>query len=193
MLLNYLKFSLRLLKRTPFFTFINVTGLSVGFATFLLLYPYTAYELKSDQYHKDSERIARLSGDFKWTDDNQNWNGFLAPFNFWGVASGIKNTFPQVEAVTRLVPQTLFKKERQGVDNELFVTVYNDLTNKKTSFRESRVIFADPNFFQFFTIPIQGVDPHQILDDANYSGVYGGASYITGQVLSPLGGETRAG
>jgi putative ABC transport system permease protein len=167
MLLSYLKFSLRLLTRNPFFTFINVAGLSVGFATFLLLYPYTAYELKSDQYHKDSERIARLSGDFKWTDDNKNWNGFLAPFNFWGVASGIKNTFPQVEAVTRLVPQTLFKKERQGVDNELFVTVYNNLTNKKTSFRESQVIFADHNFFQFFTIPIQGGDPHHILDDAN--------------------------
>ena len=102
-----------MLIQSPFSTFINVAGLSVGFATFLLLYPYTAYELKSDQYHKDSERIARLSGDFKWTDDNQNWNGFLVPFNFWRVANEIKNTFPQVEAVTRLVPQTLFRKERQ--------------------------------------------------------------------------------
>ena len=35
MLLNYLKLSLRLLARNPFFTFINVIGLSVGFAVFL--------------------------------------------------------------------------------------------------------------------------------------------------------------
>ena len=166
MLLNYLKFSLRLLIQSPSSTFINVAGLSVGFATFLLLYPYTAYELKSDQYHKDSERIARLSGDFKWTDDNQNWNGFLVPFNFWRVANEIKNTFPQVEAVTRLVPQTLFRKERHGTDKELFVTVYNDLANKK-NFRETQVIFADTNFFQFFTIPIQRGDSHHIFDVAN--------------------------
>jgi len=37
MLLNYLKFSLRLVTRNPFFTLINVTGLSVGFATRLPL------------------------------------------------------------------------------------------------------------------------------------------------------------
>ena len=86
MLLNYIKFSLRLLARNRFITIINVAGLSIGFATFIMLYPYTAYELTSDQYHQDSDRIARLSGDFKWTDDNQNWNGFQAPFNYWGVA-----------------------------------------------------------------------------------------------------------
>jgi len=31
MLLNYLKLSLRVLARNPFFTFINVTGLAIGF------------------------------------------------------------------------------------------------------------------------------------------------------------------
>ena len=167
MFLTYLKFSLRLLRRNPFLTFINVAGLSVGFATFLLLYPYAVYQLKSDQYHKDSERIARLSIDFKWADDNQNWNGFLGAFNWWGVANQIKNTFPQVEDVTRLAPQSVFAKERQGTDKELVITVYSAKANKKTSFRESKVIFAEPNFFQFFTIPIEQGDTHHILDDAN--------------------------
>ena len=121
MLINNLKFSFRLLMLSPFSASINIIGLAVGFATFLLLYTHTSYELKSDQYHRDAERIARLSGDFKWTDDNHNWNGFLAPFNFWRVANEIDNTIPQVEAVARLVPLTLFKKERQGVDKELSI------------------------------------------------------------------------
>jgi len=60
MLLSYLKLSLRLLIRNPFFTFINVLGLAVGFASFMVLWNYSQHELKSDQFHKDYERIYRL-------------------------------------------------------------------------------------------------------------------------------------
>ena len=41
MLLNYLKLAVRLLLRNPFFTFINIAGLSVGFAVFFILWPFT--------------------------------------------------------------------------------------------------------------------------------------------------------
>ena len=53
MLLNYLKLSFRLMIRNPFFTFINVVGLAIGFASFYALWEYSIAELKSDQYHKD--------------------------------------------------------------------------------------------------------------------------------------------
>ena len=62
MILNYLKLAIRLLLRNPFFTFINVLGLSVGFAAFYILWPYAQSELKSDQFHKDYENIARFRG-----------------------------------------------------------------------------------------------------------------------------------
>ncbi len=61
MIFNYLKLAIRLLIRNPFFTFINVLGLSVGFAVFIALWPYTKSELKSDQFHKNADRIGRLS------------------------------------------------------------------------------------------------------------------------------------
>ncbi len=76
MLLNYLKLAFRLLLRNPFFTFINVLGLSVGFAAFYILWPYTQSELKSDQFHKDYENIARLTWHHRWTDNNQHWDEF---------------------------------------------------------------------------------------------------------------------
>ena len=60
MLLNYIKLAFRLLIRNPFFTIINVLGLSVGFASFYILWPYATSELSSDQFHKDHESIARL-------------------------------------------------------------------------------------------------------------------------------------
>jgi putative ABC transport system permease protein len=53
MLLNYLKLSLRLLARNPFFACINVIGLAIGFASFYALWEYAISELKSDQYHQD--------------------------------------------------------------------------------------------------------------------------------------------
>ena len=59
MLLNYLKLAIRLLLRNPFFTFINVFGLSVGVTMFYLLWQYAQFELKSDQFHQDYQRIVR--------------------------------------------------------------------------------------------------------------------------------------
>ncbi len=64
MLLNYIKLSIRLLIRRPFFTFINISGLSVGFAVFFILWQHATYELQSDRFHKDNERIYRLYCDF---------------------------------------------------------------------------------------------------------------------------------
>src|SRR5436190_4258602 len=69
MLLNYIKLSLRLLVRNPFFTFINVLGLSVGFAVFFLLWPFAQSELQSDRFIKDHEKIKRIVLDFGWTED----------------------------------------------------------------------------------------------------------------------------
>ena len=45
MILNYVKLALRLLFRNPFFTFINVAGLSIGFTAFYILWPYAQHEL----------------------------------------------------------------------------------------------------------------------------------------------------
>ena len=69
MLINYLKLSFRLMIRNPFFTFINVLGLSVGFAVFFILWPFTQSELKSDQFIQEHEKIFRILFDWRWTDD----------------------------------------------------------------------------------------------------------------------------
>jgi putative ABC transport system permease protein len=63
MLHNYLKLATRLLIRNPFFTIINVVGLAIGFTAFFALWQYSTSELKSDRYHKDFDRIARIGVD----------------------------------------------------------------------------------------------------------------------------------
>src|SRR6187401_999800 len=100
MIKNYLKLSLRLLLRNPFLTFIHIAGLSIGLATFMLLWPLAEFELQSDQYHKDADRIIRVGVDFQWTDDNQTWEGFNGAFNYIGVTYEMEQTMTQVESGT---------------------------------------------------------------------------------------------
>ena len=158
MILNYVKLAFRLLLRNPFFTFINVLGLSVGFAAFYILWPYTQSELKSDQFHKDYENIARLTWHHRWTDNNQDWDEFYNAINFCGIGKRIADEFSEVKDLTRFVPQEIFTKARQGVGNKVFFIIYkNDST--KQFFREENTAFADPNFFQFFSFPLQSGDP----------------------------------
>ena len=156
MLLNYIKLTVRLLIRNPFITLINVLGLSIGFASFYGLWRYAQSELKSDQFHHDYERIARLSWHHRWT-DHQNWDEFYNASNFCGVGKRIADEFSEVIDLTRLVPQKTFNKQLQGTGESVFFVVYRSNSTKEF-FREDNTVYADPNFFQFFNFPFLSGD-----------------------------------
>src|SRR5687767_3940483 len=105
MLLSHLKLAIRLLIRNPFFTFINVLGLSVGFAVFFVLWHYSQSELSADQYHKDGDRIARISVDWRWTDDGEKWGKVLVGPTSPATIYKIKNDFAEVESSVRILHQ----------------------------------------------------------------------------------------
>src|SRR5688500_3974589 len=102
MISNYLKLSYRLLLRNPFFTFINVLGLSIGFAVFFILWQYSQNELKSDQFHKDWEKIVRFGLLIRWKDDKVNWEESYCATNNAALAEKISNAYPQVKEFTRI-------------------------------------------------------------------------------------------
>lgn len=166
MVLNYFNYAIRLLIRNPLTTLIHVTGLTVGFGAFLMLWPYAEYELRSDQYHSDANRIARLAGELKWTDDDQVWKSLLSAFNNWGVAHEVATTFPNVEAVTRIVAQLNFNERVHGLNNYLAISTYDRSGNKNT-YRETRAVLADPNLFQFFSIPLLEGNAQNVLETPN--------------------------
>ena len=119
---------------------------------------YTQSELKSDQFHKDYENIARLTWHHRWTDNNQDWDEFYNAINFCSVGKRIADEFSEINDLTRFVPQEIFTKARQGVGNKVFFMISkNDST--KQFFGEENTAFADPNFFQFFSFPLQSGDP----------------------------------
>jgi putative ABC transport system permease protein len=60
MLKNYLKITFRTLFRQKSFSFINITGLSVGIACCIFIFLYVQHETSFDSFHKDADRIFRI-------------------------------------------------------------------------------------------------------------------------------------
>ena len=159
MILNYLKLALRLMIRNPFFTLINVIGLSVGFVAFFILWQYSESELKSDTQWKNSDRIYRFGLHFNWTDDKVNWQGSFFGPNDAAFTSYIADQYSEIEDYTRILVQKNFTSSRAGFNsllkdhgNEVFFTVQSGNTHK--SFEENKVVYGDPNVFSFFGIQL---------------------------------------
>ncbi|MBX7126328.1 MAG: ABC transporter permease [Cyclobacteriaceae bacterium] len=164
MLLNYLKLSLRLLARNPFFTGINILGLSVGFASFFILWQYSSSELKADQHHQDFEQIGRLGAYWRFPQEG-NW-GLLT---FGGIrlhqAPTIAEDFPQVEQYVRVLMQPEFDPDLVGHDSRIVVSLSREDGGREL-FEETRMVYTDSNFFSFFTIPLLKGEKTTVLKNA---------------------------
>jgi putative ABC transport system permease protein len=60
MIKNYFKIAFRNIKRNKAYSIINISGLSIGMACFILISLYIQYEFSYDKFQKDSERIFRI-------------------------------------------------------------------------------------------------------------------------------------
>jgi putative ABC transport system permease protein len=152
MFINYLKLSIRLLLRNPFFTTINILGLAVGFASFFGLWNYAINELKSDQYHVDHEKIVRVAIDWTWTDDNVNWGHMIIQDAPSPTIPRLRSDFAEVIDFVRINP---------------VVAVLASPAQAKDIYREIKVIEADRNLFSFFSIPLIQGTPSDVLAEAN--------------------------
>ena len=58
---NYLKTAFRNLQRNRLYSFINITGLSIGIACCMLIFLYIQYGLSYVKYNTNADRIYRLT------------------------------------------------------------------------------------------------------------------------------------
>ena len=97
MLRNFIIVALRNLRRNKVFSLINIVGLSVGVACCLLLVLYVQDELRYDAYHRDGERVFRITS-------SSNLSDFKPyPRTSPPIAWGIKDEVPEFEMVARIV------------------------------------------------------------------------------------------
>ncbi len=120
MLKNYFKVSIRNILRSKTFSLLNITGLSVGIASSMLILIYVNHELSYDKYNENYESTYRVL--HRWSDDSR--------FQVWGNATAapeLKRFFPEVRNVFRFTgPETrLVEVDKKSFREEL---IYADST-----------------------------------------------------------------
>lgn len=129
--------ALRNMRRNPLYTGINLLGLSIGIACFILIALFIQDELSYDQYHSQSDRIYRLVE--KIDLEGQGEESSSNPFP---TGPALQNDYPQlIEEVVRLFDNQV-EKQTLGIVG----------TDKK--FSEESVFFADSNLFRVFDFPL---------------------------------------
>lgn len=141
MIKNYFKIAWRNIVKNKTMFGINIAGLALGLGSCLIIGLFVVDELSYDRFNKNSDRLVRVVLRADINGEELKEAVVAAP-----VAHTFTEDLPQVENATRL---------SQIIINPI-------LTYNNEVFRDSKLAYADPNFFSLFTLPIvQGnsVDP----------------------------------
>lgn len=149
MIKNYFKVAIRILFRQKGYSFINITGLAIGIASFLLIMLFVNNELSYDSFNKNADHIYRVNLRY-----HMGTNQFELDLGPVPLAQTMKHDFPEVEETVRL-----YHTNYRG-----WITY---VSIGEEEFREEGFLYADPGFFKVFTCGLVRGDPETALKDPN--------------------------
>ena len=138
---NYLIIAFRNLKHNKLFSFINISGLAIGLAVFLLIMLWIGNELSYNNFHADKDRIAALMVNKKFTN----------------------NEIASYPAVPSLLAPTL-AKDLPGIEYAAR-TSWGDvrlLSTGEKKFTEYG-LYVDHDFLNIFTFPLIAGNKNEVL------------------------------
>ncbi len=155
---NNIKITLRNLKKHKGFATINIFGLAVGIAAFILIALFDQYELTWDQHNENFDRIYRIQSVVDVENGTQYWTQTPIP-----VSEYCRNNLPEIEtAVTMRESWGTFLSSKGGDD-----------------IMEGEGFYSYPEIFDIFTIDfINGEkenalkDPYSIVLTETYADKY---------------------
>ncbi len=145
MIKNYFRVAIRNLRKHKFYTTINLLGLAAGVTSCLLIILYVADELSYDKFHYDAENMYSIGLHGKIAGQEIYTASSSPP-----LAAAMVDEIPGVEQSTRI----------SNRDNVVF-------RNGEKIFSEDKVLFADSNFFQFFSFTLLEGDASTALTEPN--------------------------
>lgn len=177
MLQSYFKSAWRNLLRDRQYTIINILGLAIGIACFLLILLNIQDELSFDQHHVHKDRIVRVVANIT------NEEGEISEFAHTNAPLGpfLANEYPFVEKMMRL-----YREESQ----------FNAHLHSEQQYIEDQFFFADSTFFDLFSYEfLEGqatkvlTDPFTIVLTQSTAEKYFGDQPALGQILTYRGDE----
>lgn len=151
MISNYYKVSMRNILRNKTFSLLNISGLSVGIASCILILIYVNNELSYDTYNSQYENTYRVIHNYG--SDNgepEDWDSLpTSEYQVWGnapVAPAMQDYFPEVEKVFRFT------------SDAPWLFSYNGIT-----YSETDILFADSTAFDIFDWKVLAGNPKTAL------------------------------
>jgi putative ABC transport system permease protein len=134
---NYILIALRSISRQKMYSMLNIAGLSIGMAAFLLIALYAQYELSFDTYHQNSDRIYRMVREGRT----------LTPPP---LGPALTRNFTEVEAVAQIIQ-----------DKDTLVS------NGDDHYLEANYYWVGADIFKIFTLPFIHGDPESALQNSS--------------------------
>jgi len=169
MLKNYFKTALRNLSKHKINSLINIAGLIVGFAAFLLIFLVIRYEQSFDDFHANKKNIYRVVRIGKNPVNREYRSGVPFP-----VTKTLRVDFPQLKNAAAIY-----------CENNVQVNVADTSNAASKKFKEKIVFIAEPQFFQLFNFPMVAGNEKTALEDVN-------VVLLTKDIASKYFGDWRA-
>jgi len=150
MFINHLKFGLRNIKRHKLFSFINIAGLAVGMACFILIMLWVQDEQGYDNFHTNKDRLYLVTIIHP--------NDITDPNVPYALAPIMANEFPEIADYTRIYDLGALSTCSFG---------YRPDNGPSKMFYEDKVNLVDPSFFSMFSFPFIYGDPKTALQTPN--------------------------
>ncbi|MEQ9442694.1 MAG: FtsX-like permease family protein [Cyclobacteriaceae bacterium] len=139
---NHFKIAWRNLIKRKLHAIINIAGLAVGIASFLLIALYVFNELSYDRYHQNADNIYRVVEDLR-TDNEL----LFQAFSSLPMGPAFADEYPDVLDFVRFRHRTTL------------------VSNGNTKVYEGNCYLADSSVFRVFSFPLIGGDPRTALTE----------------------------
>ncbi len=169
MIKNYLVIAWRNLLKSKMYSFINITGLAIGLASFILIALYVMDELNYDKYNDKADRIYRINSDISFGGGDLH-----LPVTSDMMGQLLKKDYPVIEQYTRIYASDgskLIKKNKEFIE-------------------ENNVANVDSNFFEVFTLPaLSGntrtalIEPNTVVISESAAKKYFGTTDVIGKTI----------
>jgi putative ABC transport system permease protein len=158
----------RSLRKNSRITIINIVSMALGLVSTGIILGYIFQEFNYDNGNPNSDRIYRLI---------QKNDEMEQAYTYAPLAKSLKSDFPEVEDAVRVS----------------FFNGYMACSTEKNKFNENSVIFADPEFFEFFSFPLIKGNVKECLSSPNSIVISESAACIYFGKDNPLGENMKIG
>src|SRR5215212_6098120 len=142
MIKNYLKVIWRNISKNKLYSFINLTGLTVGITACILIFLYVQFELSYDRYHNQAKNIYRLTEILHLPKEDRP-QALTSPT----MAPELQQNFPEIKKAVRIISSGRVLSVNQ---KKLYGT---------------KIIYADSTLFDVFSFPLLKGNEDKALDN----------------------------